>query len=262
MSKLSSFRLLESYLEDLSVLVDESKRLVELDLSYEHNNHEVRKSLQKIVKFLERHDDGEDYDELVEQFNKLRDSIQTIDTSPYRYVRKAQVPKKVEAKKSVRFNENLEFEAAQDSTPRHFKPYRDSVIQEPDNDQTQALFEGRSDVDANVSGVDDDVQSVESTNQDMFIQHQQQLLEQDTHLDSLAESVRRQHGLSVEINDELEGQHILLDDLEAQLDSSDRRLNQGHRRLKHFTRKAKEHGQWITIIVLIIILVLLLVVLK
>lgn len=58
MSKLSSFRLLESYLEDLSVLVDESKRLVELDLSYEHNNHEVRKSLQKIVKFLERHDDG------------------------------------------------------------------------------------------------------------------------------------------------------------------------------------------------------------
>lgn len=62
MSKLSSFRLLESYLEDLSVLVDESKRLVELDLSYEHNNHEVRKSLQKIVKFLERNDDGYVYD--------------------------------------------------------------------------------------------------------------------------------------------------------------------------------------------------------
>lgn len=205
---------------------------------------------------------SEDYDELVEQFNTLKDSIQTIDTSPYSYVRKAPVPPKVETKKSVRFNENLEFEDSEDSAPRHFKPYRDTVIQEPDENQTQALFEGRSDVEGDANGVDDDVQSVESTNQEMFIQHQQQLLEQDTHLDALAESVRRQHGLSVEINDELQGQNIILDDLEAQLDSSDRRLNQGHRRLKHFTRKAKEHGQWITIIVLIIILVLLLVVLK
>jgi syntaxin 8 len=160
-------------------------------------------------------------------------------------------PKKLETKKSVRFNDTLEF--SEESS--QFKPYRDAVIQEPDEESSNALFQGRTD--------DGDTASIDSSsNQELFIQHQQQLLEQDTHLDALAHSVRRQHGLSLEINSELEDQNIMLEDLEAQIYSSDRRLNKGQKRLDYFTKKAKENGQWLTIIALIIILVLLLVIVK
>lgn len=246
MSNLSSLRLLESYLEDLAELSDESNRLKQLDLSFEHNDREIRKSLQKIAKFLQRNDDGDDYDELVEQYNELRSGIETIDTSEYIYHRKV-TPRRIEHKKSVRFNDTLDFEPNQVQS-QGFKPFKDS------GDDSEALFEGRA---------EDDTASINSSsNQELFIQHQQQLLEQDSHLDSLADSVRRQHGLSVHIHTELEDQNIMLDDMEAQLDSSDRRLKRGHKRLDYFGQKAKENGQWLTILALVVILVLLLVILK
>jgi len=96
----------------------------------------------------------------------------------------------------------------------------------------------------------------------MFIQHQQQLLNQDEHLDTLAQSVRRQRALGMDINEELDDQNILLEDLESQLDHNERNLSTGQKRLKYFSSKAKENGQWLTILILVIILVLLLIILK
>lgn len=58
MSKLNSLRLLESYLEDLDSLVEESNRLSELQVETDSNDYELNKNLNKIRKFLERHDDG------------------------------------------------------------------------------------------------------------------------------------------------------------------------------------------------------------
>lgn len=55
-SRLSSLRLLESYLEDLESLVEEINRLEGVDA--EANAYELNKSLSKITKFLERNDDG------------------------------------------------------------------------------------------------------------------------------------------------------------------------------------------------------------
>lgn len=156
-------------------------------------------------------------------------------------------------KKSVRFNDTVE-----EAQPKNFKPYKDQVLDLPTQDQTDELFEGRD-------GVEDDAdgESIDSTsNQDMFIQHQQQLVQQDDHLDTLAQSVRRQRALGLDINQELDDQNILLEDLEAQLDHNDRNLSTGQKRLKYFSEKAKENGQWITIIILVIILVLLLIILK
>lgn len=255
---LSSLRLLESYVEDLSLLVDESSRLKALQLSYEHNDHELRKSLAKITKFLERNDDGENYEELVDEYEELRSKITTLDTAMYKYTRN--IVKKVDKKKSVRFNETLQFQdSPQESIKASLPAYRDTVVDSPDAALSDELFQGRT----REAEDDDETESINSaSNTEVFIQHQQQLLDQDVHLDALAESVRRQHGLSVGIHSELHDQNILLDDLEAQLDSSDRRLHQGRRRLEYFTQKAKENGQWLTIIVLVLILVLLLIVLK
>ncbi|ONH67810.1 Syntaxin-8 [Cyberlindnera fabianii] len=261
MSRLSSLRLLESYLEDFSSVIEESNRLHEMEVSSEDSDYEVRKSLQKITKFLERNDDGEDFDELVDEYTRLQKSIKTLDPSEYEYNRSPNVTKNqskneaLSSKKSVRFNDTLEF--SQDDVTPPFKPYRDDVVDDADDAATAALFEGRTTQEEN------DAASIDSSsNTELFIQHQQTLVQQDDHLDSLARSVRRQHGLATDIHGELEDQNILLDDLENQLDSSDRRLSKGQRRLHKFERMAKENSQWLTIIALIIILVLLLVVLN
>lgn len=156
-------------------------------------------------------------------------------------------------KKSVRFNDKIE----EAQPPSKFKPYKDQVIEEPSQSQSDELFEGRDVVD------ETDADSIDSSsNQEMFIQHQQQLAHQDEHLDVLAQSVRRQRSLGLDINQELDEQNILLEDLESQLDHNETNLSKGQKRLKHFSEKAKEHGQWITIIILVIILVLLLIILK
>jgi len=57
-NKLSNLRLIESYLEDLKSLIEESSRLEELGVESEDNDYDLRKLLSKTTKFLERNDDG------------------------------------------------------------------------------------------------------------------------------------------------------------------------------------------------------------
>lgn len=58
-NKLSNLRLIESYLEDLRSLIEESNRIQSLGVSSsEDNDYDLRKLLSKITKFLERNDDG------------------------------------------------------------------------------------------------------------------------------------------------------------------------------------------------------------
>ncbi|ODV66325.1 hypothetical protein HYPBUDRAFT_12034 [Hyphopichia burtonii NRRL Y-1933] len=109
----------------------------------------------------------------------------------------------------------------------------------------------------------DDEQSLESiSNHEFFAQHQQTILQQDSHLDSLHESIQFQKNLGHNINSELDDHIILLNDLEQGVDSSHTRLNQTHRRLNVFRNKVRENGSLVTIIILTVILILLLVVLN
>lgn len=56
--RLSSLRLLESYLEDLETLVEENRRIREIEADGEIDQFEMRKLLSKITDFLVRNDDG------------------------------------------------------------------------------------------------------------------------------------------------------------------------------------------------------------
>lgn len=100
------------------------------------------------------------------------------------------------------------------------------------------------------------------SNQQIFAQHQQQLLEQDDNLDILHLSVRRQHQMGLGINDEVDEHIILLNDLEQGIDTAHARLNRATNRLKSFQKLCKENGSLVTIVVLTIILIVLLVVLN
>ncbi|SMN21483.1 similar to Saccharomyces cerevisiae YAL014C SYN8 Endosomal SNARE related to mammalian syntaxin 8 [Maudiozyma saulgeensis] len=153
--------------------------------------------------------------------------------------------------KKVRFSDN-----AQENKPvspeiqasdMHFKPYFDD--NEEDTLSTSASSNG--------NGIDADV-----SNRELFIEQQQRLMTQDADIDTLATSVQRAHGISLDIHHEVEDQNVgLLTDLENMVDTSDRNLQRAKRRLEVFQRTARENGPCTTIILLIIILILLLVLL-
>jgi syntaxin 8 len=99
-------------------------------------------------------------------------------------------------------------------------------------------------------------------NQQIHVHHAQILQEQDDQLDQLGESIGRQHQMSIQIGDELEGQIALLDDVDTHVDRHTTRLDGARRRLDKIRRRAGDNWSLMTIIGLIIILVILIVILK
>lgn len=122
-----------------------------------------------------------------------------------------------------------------------FKPYRDSPSPPPG------------------SSVD---QSSSMSNQQIYDHHADILRDQDEQLDRLGESIGRQHQLSIQIGDELEGHVALLDGMDADVTRHQSRLDLAKRRLNKIRKSAGEHWSLMTIIGLIIVLVILIVILK
>ncbi|EJS44865.1 syn8p [Saccharomyces arboricola H-6] len=101
------------------------------------------------------------------------------------------------------------------------------------------------------------------SNQELFIDQQQQLLEQDSHLSTLSQSIGRTHGISMDMNDEIVSQNdSLLVDLENLIDNNGRNLNRASRSMHGFSNsRFKDNGNCLIILVLIVVLLLLLLVL-
>lgn len=99
-------------------------------------------------------------------------------------------------------------------------------------------------------------------NQQIYDHHNQVMRDQDDQLDRLGESIGRQHQLSIQIGDELDGHVALLDGMDGDVERHQNRLDGARRRLDRFRRKAGENWSMMTIIGLIIILVILIVILK
>jgi len=147
--------------------------------------------------------------------------------------------------KSVRFMDNSaaaaavqdEIDAEEDRNRRNlFQPYRDEPSPSPDQ-----------------SGM---------SNQQIHDHHAQTMREQDDQLDRLGESIGRQHELSIQIGDELDGHVALLDGMDGDVERHQTRLDGARRRLDRFRRKAGDNWSMMTIVGLIIILVILIVILK
>jgi len=100
------------------------------------------------------------------------------------------------------------------------------------------------------------------TNQQIYEHHARILREQDEQLDRLGESIGRQHQLSIQIGDELEGHIALLDEVDGDVERHRTRLDRAKRRLDKLRRNASDNWSMMTIIGLIIILVILIVILK
>ncbi|KAJ6148252.1 hypothetical protein N7497_010234 [Penicillium chrysogenum] len=117
-----------------------------------------------------------------------------------------------------------------------FRPYRDEPSPRPD-----------------LSNLD---------NQQIYDHHAQTMRDQDDQLDRLGESIGRQHQLSIQIGDELDGHVQLLDGMDGDVERHQNRLDGARRRIDRIRRKAGENWSMMTIIGLIIVLVILIVILK
>lgn len=99
-------------------------------------------------------------------------------------------------------------------------------------------------------------------NQQIHQYHSAVLRDQDSQLDTLSASIGRQRELSMQIGDELDGQVLLLDEVDEGVDRHDAQFRRARGRLERFGRKARENWSLSVIVVLIIVLVLLIVVTK
>ncbi|OCK90665.1 uncharacterized protein K441DRAFT_578796 [Cenococcum geophilum 1.58] len=102
----------------------------------------------------------------------------------------------------------------------------------------------------------------ELDNQQIHTYHAQVMREQDAQLDRLGESIGRQRELSMQIGDELDGQVLLLDEVDEGVDRHQGQFRRARGRLERVGRKARDNWSLTVIVVLIVVLVLLIVVLK
>lgn len=69
--------------------------------------------------------------------------------------------------------------------------------------------------------------------------------EQDQHLDHLSHSINRQHHISLQINEELDVHHGLLQDLDADIDRTQSRLGKARKKLDRVARGVKNNGWYL-----------------
>ncbi|KAJ5194969.1 uncharacterized protein N7498_008407 [Penicillium cinerascens] len=147
--------------------------------------------------------------------------------------------------KSVRFMDNSAAAAA----------VQDEIDEEEDRDR-QNLFRPYRDEPS------PRVDQSNMSNEQIYLHHDQVMRDQDDQLDQLGQSIGRQHELSIQIGDELDGHVALLDGMDGDVERHQGRLNGARRRLDRVRRKAGENWSMMTIVGLIIVLVILIVILK
>ncbi|ORX40636.1 hypothetical protein BD324DRAFT_647555 [Kockovaella imperatae] len=100
------------------------------------------------------------------------------------------------------------------------------------------------------------------TPHELLSEQQMMMDDQDERLNLLSSSIGRQNHLSVQIGDELDIHHELLEDTDAAMDRTQERLHRAKKRLDKVASDARQHGSTLTIVGLIFILLILIIVFK
>ncbi|KMQ48573.1 SNARE complex subunit Syn8 [Trichophyton rubrum] len=230
-------RSLESLREGLESAEREAQRLVSAGDASSNDFKEQTSSLRTQYEDLSRQFHGDNAPSLSTQPNYEDLAQDFIRASSTPSILKHPTPQHP-VSKSVRFTDTLTASAEEHD------PNRDALLR-PYSDSPQPSFDPS-----------------EATNQEIHDYHSQVMQEQDDHLDRLGESIGRQHQLSIQIGDELEGQVALLDDMDGHVERHQGRLDGARRSLGRFREKSKGSKGMMTIIGLIIVLVILIVILK
>ncbi|QLG73212.1 hypothetical protein HG535_0E02960 [Zygotorulaspora mrakii] len=260
----------------LDDLVEERSRLSNVLKMKPSNQDNVRlkKQLNKTLDILkEAVNDGIDVS-IIENYSKKFNNLLlqlpegTIKVSLYQFEMPVTIvptsgdSDDIDLPKKVRFKDE-ESSYAYEPESSHFEPYHDEISETTGDAE---MDKHSSEEHPSISGSDAihnlNIISPGVSNQDVFIQQQQQLLEQDSQLSILSNSVHRSYNMSLDINQEVTEQNDhVLQDLESLVNNSGRNLDKAKRRLEIFEKSAKENGPCAIIVLLVIILILLIVIL-
>lgn len=97
------------------------------------------------------------------------------------------------------------------------------------------------------------------SNQDIVGYQKAQMAKQDERIDQIGESVKRQKQIAVAINVEVNEQSKLLDRLDAHVDKSNTKVENGIESTRQTTKKAKQTGMLCTIFILFLIIIALII---
>ena len=236
----------------------ERQRAVSLGLDPNSQDDDISRSLDSLgdgirtadseYARLQQENNGDAAADFKDQLDKVRQQLGELSSQFYGVPQPSSTPDirqpvpQHPPSKSVRFTNTQHNVDDEDDVSRHalFQPYRDS----PSPPSATADI------------------SPDMTNQQIHEQHSQVIRDQDDQLDRLGESIGRQHQLSIQIGDELEGHVALLDGMDADVERHQTRLDQAKRRLSKVRKVAGDNCSMMTIIGLIIVLVILIVILK
>lgn len=248
-------------IDKLANLVDELNRLINVlhiqpskDYSVTIKKHTIK--AYDLLKAVDNENDIENYDYINELFLKYNKCIQDlpddlVDKDLYRFKTKPNSSKirSQQNFKRVRFHDNPVESDTIELEAQIFKPYKDDPSELEEQDRAK-LFASPV--------IQKSHENSFLTNHDLFIQQQQQLIDQDSYLDHLSHSVYRNHGLSLDIGREINEQNAgVLYELENIVDATANNLNRVKSKLDVYWRSTAEQGPCILILVLTLILIFL-----
>ncbi|KAI0090664.1 hypothetical protein BDY19DRAFT_992093 [Irpex rosettiformis] len=108
----------------------------------------------------------------------------------------------------------------------------------------------------------DDPDAEQPSTHEVLQSQRQTMDEQDVRLDQLSYSIGRQRDISLQINDELDVHHGLLEEMDEELDRTDTRLLHARRSLDRVAKGAKENSSAVMIGIIIFVLLILIIVFK
>ena len=255
---------LEYEVQRLQDGVQERARLAGLGVRPSASDDErLRKQIRGVLELLNAVDAGDrGVRESIALYNTCLSECEEvgIDTQGCEYIPRERVQVQVQEQetaspdpgpsKKVRFSEGSEADAGE----THFQPYHD----ETEAGETPHFQPYHDDEPPHEEPSRDEAVG----NRALFVEQQQRLMQQDAHIDALHASVQRAHGISLDIDAEVDDQNRqLLPDLEGLVDRGEASLQRAARRLDVFQRTARDNGPCSTIVILIVVLFLLLVLL-
>ncbi|KAL1607805.1 hypothetical protein SLS60_002743 [Paraconiothyrium brasiliense] len=237
----------------------ERQRAISLNLSPNSQDAQISRSLEQLrsgIEALESQVEDNPDESITSQLPRLRTQLTDL-TSQFRP--SAETPISPTLTQPNDPSLSSDFAAAQSKKPRQVSKsvrFRDDDAADDHDPNRASLFPYRDDPS------DAPPDQAELSNQQIHEYHSRVISEQDDQLDQLGASIGRQRELSMQIGDELDGQVVLLDDVEEGVDRHAAQFRRARGRLDRFSRKAKENWSLTVIVVLIVILVLLIVITK
>ncbi|KAI4917442.1 hypothetical protein J4E85_009961 [Alternaria conjuncta] len=244
----------------------ERQRALSLSLPSNSQDGQISRSLEQLrsgIESLESQVQDTSDESITSQLPRLRTQLAEL-TAQFTPTTTKSTPTPTSPTLTSPNNPSLtsDFAAAQSKKPAPTRQtsksvrFTDAPSSDSDDPNRSSLFPYRDDP----SDSTPDQTSLD--NEQIHEYHSRVIADQDSQLDSLGASIGRQRELSMQIGDELDGQVMLLDDVEEGVDRHAAQFVRARGRLDRFSRKARENWSLTVIVVLIIILVLLIVITK